>query len=249
VNSETVQALNRINRRFYAEIADEFSATRRDPWPGWSRAVACLRGGFEPRVLDLGCGNGRFATFLESEWGSSYSYLGLDSSAALLDHARSAHIGKPHIEFDQSDFLPDSRDIDLPDGPFDLIVLFGVLHHVPSFESRRRLVTESVGRLSAGGILVVAAWQFTSLSRFRSRIVPWERYNEGARNPIDPGELEPGDFLLCWADSSIPRYCHFVDSDELDRLVSDERTEPVCRYSDDGKSGNLNLYAIVRRQP
>ena len=80
MNPSTARALNRINRRFYAEIADAFSATRRDPWPGWKRAVDKLQptSGRGPRVLDLGCGNGRFASYLETEWGPDFDYRGID---------------------------------------------------------------------------------------------------------------------------------------------------------------------------
>lgn len=250
MNRETARALKAINIRFYAEIADDFSLTRRDPWPGWQRAVSQLQRQdlSSPAVLDLGCGNGRFASFLEAEWGASYLYLGLDSSKALLEHARSAHSENTRLQFDQFDFMPDSGELQLPESHFDLIALFGVLHHVPSFETRRSLLAGLAERLRPGGILIVAAWQFGSEARFQSRILPWEQYNADAQKPIDLDELEPGDYLLRWADSASPRYCHFVDPEELDRLLAGGCCESVCRYTADGKSGNLNLYTVERRK-
>ena len=191
MNIETTDALNRINQRFYTAIADDFSATRRDPWPGWSRAVRHLRcgEGVAPRVLDLGCGNGRFANFLEAEWGPHYHYLGIDSSEGLLGHARTALSGIPRVEFDLLDFLPDTGTLELPEGHFDLVALFGVLHHVPGFEMRRALLRALADLLTPGGTLIIAAWQFGSEARFQSRILPWEQYNAGTREPIDLGAL------------------------------------------------------------
>jgi tRNA (uracil-5-)-methyltransferase TRM9 len=251
MNASTASALNRINRRFYAEIADAFSATRRDPWPGWKRAIEAMQAvnGSGPRVLDVGCGNGRFASYLETEWGPEFDYLGIDSSDALLEHARMAHDGKPRVALERFDFLPDTGAIETPDGEFDLVVLFGVLHHVPAHRNRRMLLTKLTERLAPGGLLVVAAWQFASAPRYRDRILTWEQYNENAPEPIDLNELEKGDFLLGWADSPSPRYCHGVDSKEMDRLLADLPTDPVCRFTADGKTDDLNLYAVERRQP
>jgi len=250
MNAKTCRALNAINRNFYAEIADEFSGTRRDPWMGWGRAVGHLPRPTEAplKVLDLGCGNGRFASFLAGHLGPTMHYLGIDSSPAMLEHALLAHPNNSRISFEHLDFLPDSGGIQLPEGPFDLIVLFGVLHHVPGFETRRKLMVELVERLAEGGTLIVAAWQFALAPRFQSRILPWEQYAENGRIPIDLDELESGDFLLAWRDSTYPRYCHFVDLQELDSLFAGGGTVSLDRYTADGKSGDLNLYAVERQK-
>ena len=64
---ETVHALHAVDRRFYTERAEEFSGTRERPWKGWTGMLARIEPLLpeEPRVLDIGCGNGRFARFLE----------------------------------------------------------------------------------------------------------------------------------------------------------------------------------------
>ncbi len=80
-----------LNRIFYASTADEFSATRQQPWPGFDGILPYIPPGVKGqplRVLDVGCGNGRFASYLADQ-NLAVDYTGVDASPALLDLARS----------------------------------------------------------------------------------------------------------------------------------------------------------------
>lgn len=70
VDDETKRRLEAINQRFYAGHAARFDATRRAPWRGWPRVLDRIRPRLERApaacVLDAGCGNGRFARFLDA---------------------------------------------------------------------------------------------------------------------------------------------------------------------------------------
>lgn len=250
MNANTRQALIDINRHFYAGVADDFSDSRRDPWPGWGRSVSHLK---QPSdrplsVLDVGCGNGRFARFLEHELGRSFRYLGLDSSSALLSHARGAEDPRTHIEFAEREILDSAAQLVPAGSRYQLIALFGVLHHVPGKATRRDLLQRLLSHLTVDGILIVTAWQFGAFERFRARILPWEKYNETAHDPIDVLDLEVGDHLLPWGANSLPRYCHFTPPDELRRLLPSDGVEWIDEFSADGKTGDLNRYAVVRRR-
>ncbi|MCH7599288.1 MAG: class I SAM-dependent methyltransferase [Myxococcales bacterium] len=249
MNAKTRQSLIDLNRLFYAGLAEEFSESRHYSWPGWSRALSHLKPPDDHpiSVLDVGCGNGRLVSFLEKDLGSAYHYLGLDSSPALLSHALACHASLPHVKFEDLEILDPAVRL-APEGlRFDLIALFGVLHHVPSEGSRRELMQRLVARLRPGGLLIVTAWQFGAFERFRARIIPWEEYNARARDPIDESELEVGDHLLRWGESSLPRYCHFAPPDELRELSTLESAEWVDEFSADGKTGDLNRYLVLRR--
>ena len=152
-----------INRRFYREAAEGFSATRQRPWEGWRRLLPDLRELGPASCLDLGCGNGRFPLFLAEEGLAPAAYLGIDGSAGLLAEAR-ARLPVPSFSFAEMEIgeLPPS----LPGQPFGLIVLFGVLHHVPGRESRRALLLDLEKRLAPGGLLIPSFWL---LDRFPAR--------------------------------------------------------------------------------
>jgi SAM-dependent methyltransferase len=253
MNETTVRALNAINLAFYRERAGEFSASREFPWPGWQRLLPHIptpqETGDRPlRVLDVGCGNGRFAGFLceaLAPRGARLDYCGLDASAPLLAHARRRPLPRAAACFVELDFVEDPAR--LPPGPFDLAVLLGVLHGVPGRARRRALVQAAAECLAPGGVLALTCWRFAELERFRRRLVSWETYNREAAQPIDAAQLEPGDHLMPWGRGRGPvRYCHATGAAAFDTLMRDLGLERLETYLADGRSGDLNRYAVYR---
>jgi len=248
LDEPTLRALNAINRAFYREGAAEFSATRDQPWPGWTRLAELLARANLPaplEVLDVGCGNGRFGCFL-AEQQPELRYLGLDASAELLAIARSRGPIGADPELRQLDVVEQDLDACLGEGRFSLVALMGVLHHLPGAERRRAVLRALAGRLRPGGLLALTAWQFEAYQRFRDRIVAWEEYNLGAEEPIDLAQLEPGDHLLRWGRGARLRYCHFADEDETRALLAPLPCQTLASYRADGREANLNHYVVLR---
>lgn len=238
----TRELLLALNRDFYETHAAAFDATRDHPWPGWQRVAERL-----PRegcaVLDAGCGNGRFARFLCAQGRTDLDYVGVDASDALLRaaRARTPDASGQRFRFVRGDLFDAHT---LPAGPFDAIVLFGVLHHVPGFDERVGLVVQLASRLAPGGFLAATIWRFGSDPRVKGRTLDWEAHPVA----VDPTTLEPGDALLRWGESEdVARYCHFLDDAEIARLVEGTRSaglEPIDRFRSDGRSGALNEYLL-----
>ena len=135
----------------------------------------------------------------------------------------------------------------LPEDTYQLIALFGVLHHVPSFRRRRELLRLLGEHLAPGGLIAVTAWQFEAFERFRGKFVSWDEFNRTARDPINLTQLEPGDHVLPWGDRGDTfRYCHFTDEIEFLTLLKDLSFEIVSSYTSDGREQNLNRYFICR---
>jgi SAM-dependent methyltransferase len=76
------------------------------------------------RVLDLGCGYGDFAPYFVER----SEYIGVDHNDRYLRSARRRYgkLGARFMEADVTD--PAVRE----SGPFDLVMMAGVLHHLPS---------------------------------------------------------------------------------------------------------------------
>lgn len=240
MDEQTRQQLLAINREFYEREAEAFSATRGQPWPGWVRVVEGVAA--EPMsVLDVGCGNGRLARFLGRT--RAVRYVGVDTSAALIGIAR-ARTRAEGIRFELCDALAS------PPGPFDLVAVFGLMHHVPVFERRVELLVSLAARLAPAGRLAATFWRFGADPRFAFR----------SRDPdesVDLGELEPGDRLLTWGElgpgqtASAVRYCHFSDEAELERVADRLRRadlELVDSFRSDGRSGEFNDYRVWQRR-
>ena len=92
MKDDTAQRLLAINRAFYRQHAADFARTRRQAWPGWERLLLPLLRGRE-RLLDVGCGNGRFGRF----WARAnpadvpLHYHAVDASLPLLREAARAN--------------------------------------------------------------------------------------------------------------------------------------------------------------
>jgi tRNA (uracil-5-)-methyltransferase TRM9 len=255
MDDPTVRSLNAINKTFYSASAAEFDQSRSAPWPGWARLlphIHQIRGeaaGEVLRVLDVGCGNGRFGAFLADRLRvdrlppGGIHYCAVDSSPPLIARARKRALPFAGVEFCETDLV--EPEDDLPKGPFSLIALFGILHHVPGHDRRRNLLQKLAERLAPGGILALTTWQFEAFARFQNRLTPWCDYNRTAADPIDTAQLEPGDHLLPWGDgNAIHRYCHFTSEGDTRKLLEDLSFEIVQSYAADGREGNLNRYFI-----
>jgi len=246
----TRRRLRELNRDFYARVADEFDASRSHPWPGWER----LLGEFvaEPssqplRVLDLGCGNGRFGAWLAACAQRPVEYLGVDENPTLLAAAGAACAPLAASALSRLDLLEDERGRTIPRGPFDLVVLFGLLHHVPGFEARAQLLRSALERLSPCGRLAVSLWRFADHERFRRRTLEDDAVRKIG---IDPTDLERGDALLRFGQKSAAvRYCHHFDTVEAARLLSALPARCLREIDSDGREGKLNHYWLLESRP
>jgi len=256
MNPDTRRRLHALNLAFYAEHAAEFDATREHPWPGWERVLEHLPGppDSDPdaplRLLDVGCGNARLARFLGERLARPLDYVGVDASEALLAVARvrTAGISGARIRLVHRDFLADRPGTGLPAGPFDAVVLFGVLHHVAGFDARAGLLAEAAARVVSGGVLAFTVWRFVESPRLRARIAPWGEEARAGAEPVAAGDLEAGDHLLRWGQQpGLLRYCHHTDSAELDRLVASVGLTCLDRFLCDGRSHDLNEYVVLRK--
>ena len=236
---ETAAVLSSINERFYASTtALEFSRSRRAPWGGWERVVHRLPRA--PSVLDVGCGDGRFAAYL-AKHRLEVSYLGLDASQPLLDMAQERALG-PWARFKHGDFLADPLGLL---GSFDLIGTFGVLHHVAGQENRTRLLKWLGSQLAPGGCLALTVWRFDRDPAFERRVLPWRDYNQRTPRPVPAADLEAGDVLLRWGVGDGLRYCHFPQEAELENLFRATGLRVAERYMADGRGERLNEYFLL----
>lgn len=214
------------------------------------------------RVLDVGCGNARLAAFLDERLPPTASdparprlaYVGVDANAALLEAARARLPARMAgtVALIQQDFLSDPEvGSALPTGPFDLVAVFGVLHHVPGRETRLALLKAARARLTPAGLLALAAWQFADRPRFRRRRAQWSELPPLLGAPLDPARLEPGDHLLRFGEDphKPPRYCHQLSDAELDALPEALGLALVDDFRADGAEGDLNRYLVLRAEP
>jgi SAM-dependent methyltransferase len=193
MKAETIAALFRASTALYDAHADAFIRTRKDAWPGWSRVLDEVPTGGPRSVLDAGCGNARFAAFLaRARPDARLDYTGLDASPRMLEAARETldALG-PRALAERGELRRAElgREVLGLGRTFSLVVAIGVLHHVPSFELRARVVAELAELTARPGVLALSLWQFGGRPRFERRAIDWREHNATAAEPIDLADL------------------------------------------------------------
>lgn len=236
MNPATASRLIEINRDFYTQFGDSFSATRHRIQPGARRVLEMLNG--DESILDLGCGNGEFARELAKR-GHRGPYLGLDFSLPLLRDAGSVPEGFP-AKFMQADLTQLSKSERAVDGrKWDVVTAFAVLHHIPSTEMRLDLLRTVRGLLTHHGKFIHSNWQFLNSEKLKARIKPWENA------AVARSEVDAGDYLLDWRSGGEGlRYVHHFSEAELSTLADAAGFKILDAFYSDGQGGNLGLYQI-----
>ncbi len=230
MTNDQVNMILRLNREFYKKVADEFSQTRNGPWEGWGRVVEKISLPSGAKVLDLGCGNGRFYEFISNKH-KNILYTGIDTSDELLKIARTKF---KTANFLNLDFVADNLS---SLGNFDLVTAFGIFHHIPTLELRIKLVKKFAALLKPNGYFIFSIWNFDE-----AKSLP---------TPESLRFLEQGDFMLGWGNNNDAlRYCHKDADDEIKTIISTLRNcdvECVETLNDKKISDkNFNTYYLTR---
>ena len=213
--------------------------------------MSCLVTAVEkPRVLDVGCGNLRFARFLTDQAEvQPVSYFAVDNCEALVQSGMT----DTQITFIKMDLvnslLDDTLATQLKVPACDLVVAFGFLHHVPGFQNRIRFLCALLDKTKPGGYLCVSFWQFMNSAKLA---VKANKATAQALQQfqISSDALEKNDYLLGWQNQTHTwRYCHHFTQGELEDLVAQlaPQARMCAQFSADGKEGNLNRYIVFQR--
>ena len=94
-------------------------------------------------VLEIGCGQGTGARIIHDLF-SPQRYIGVDLDPGMIRRAKRKAGALPNAAFLQGD----AASLAFPDATFDLVVDFGILHHVPNW---RDALAEVHRTLKSGG--------------------------------------------------------------------------------------------------
>lgn len=93
--------------QFYTQNAKHYHQTRQKFWADGERVLQKIADLHleKPRILELGCGGGRFLTYLKNNYKGDFSYVGVDMSEGLLDLAKKDHLDAEFLLGDMSQIL------------------------------------------------------------------------------------------------------------------------------------------------
>lgn len=150
-------SLEKLNKN-YNHIAATFSKSRKNLyWPELKVISKYINKVSEPKILDVGCGGGRFYKYLQ---GQDYQgeYLGIDQSAALIKSAKENFING---NFKVLDILNLEE---LNDKDYSVIISLAMLHHL---EAKHHLEAWQLlkKKLKSEGYLCLTVWNMWNRKR------------------------------------------------------------------------------------
>jgi len=214
----------------YDLTAKEFSKNRSNPW----KEIEFLFNSYSEngdRVLDLGCGNGRFYEFLKNK---NINYVGIDISQKLIELAKRKY---PGAKFQ----IGDALHLSFPDGFFDKIFSIAVLHHIPSENLRLRFLKEIKRTMKQDGFLILTVWKFHN----KKDILLLLKYT--ILKIIGNSEMDFNDIFKKWGRKT-KKYYHWFSEKELINLVKKVGFKVKKSGIVKNQKGNRqNIYLIAQK--
>jgi SAM-dependent methyltransferase len=238
MDASITKQLIELNRKFYDQFGESFSATRQRLQPGVKQILDSIQA--DESVLDLGCGNGFFLRALHDR-GHQAALLGADFSLPLLREAEST----PGIEFRALDLMQLSAVSDQlsVEGGWDVITMFATMHHIPSREVRLDILLTVKKLLKPNGKFILSNWQFLNSDKLKARVQPWGRVG------LSDSDVDEGDYLLDWRSGGEGlRYAHQFSEGELFGLAEQAQLMVEASFLSDGENGRLGLYQVWRNE-
>jgi ubiquinone/menaquinone biosynthesis C-methylase UbiE len=217
-----------INKKFYDLLAEDFARTHASAMEEFASLAGYWQEG--DKVLDLGCGNGRFYD-LVCQPGKDIKYFGVDNSAQLIALAKQQY---PLGQF----ILGDGLSLPFGDNFFDKVLCVAVLHHLPGYDMRREFLRQAWRVMKKSGqlILVVSPrernWQL--LLKYL-----WLKI-------IGKSRLDWGDFYEPWGEQGV-RYFHVFSKKELRVLLEDSGWQVESLGVLTRQNGKRNIVVVAKK--
>lgn len=229
MKSADAKHIANITHESYERMAKEFSASRAHFWE--ELAFLAEHIAHDDHVLDIGCGNGRFAPLVVDHHAH---YQGLDYSAALIGEAQKKY---PELSFR----VGDATALPFGDNTIDIAYAFAVIHHIPSNASRAQFIAEAARVLHHGGKFIFTAWDLWTPKYFVRLLA------SALGSVIGKNNLDVGDVMLTFGKEKWPRYVHACTERELHTLLKASGFAVIASEHIARESGERNIVIVAQK--
>ena len=155
------QEIKQDLQSFYNSEAKKYAETRKKFWHEEKAILEAITPLFEQkekvRILEFGCGSGRFATLLNQNFAGKFDYVWIDLSEELLSYASQDN---PYMTFFQWDITKLVNSFEQES--FDLIVWTSSFQHIPTSKERSFLMKNFYRLLDYDWMLLMTNWSLSN---------------------------------------------------------------------------------------
>ena len=148
------QEIKQDLQSFYNSEAKKYAETRKKFWHEEKAILDAITPLFENndkvRVLEFGCGSGRFATLLNQNFPGKFDYVWIDLSDELLSYASKDNSNLTFFQWDITKLVKNFEQ-----ESFDLIVWTSSFQHIPTNKERSFLMKNFYRLLDYDGMLLM----------------------------------------------------------------------------------------------
>lgn len=220
----------------YEDIAEAFNETRKKPMkPFVHNIVDGLPIKNDDKILDIGCGNGRFLEVLfEKKNKISWDYLGVDNSIKLINYAQEKYGDKFEI-IDIINFKKIKKD------NFNYVFSWAVFHHLPGNSLRLKFLQNVYNLMASDGFFIFSVWKLRDKNFFLNLSL-----KSFFRQIFQGRVLDFGDLIFNWNGNKNgevrPRYYHAFSKKNLLKLISKTNFKIEKFLEDDS-----NYYYVLKK--
>lgn len=233
MNKDTAQSIINKTKSDYNVIAEHFSQTRYVMWKEFDDFARHIKD--SDKVLDLGCGNGRFLHYIAKK---KIEYVGLDISEQLIKLAswRVRELAGCAAEYEF--VVGDLASLPFNDSSFDVVISIATLHHIPSKKLRQKSFQKIAGVLKPGGVFIMTYWNMWEKSRVALVI------KNIIKKIFGRSKLDFFDSMRPWKDpqgkTQVERYNHAFTLTEVCKLARESGLIVMeKKYVKKGKKSNF----------
>lgn len=247
------QEIKQDLQSFYNSEAKKYAETRKKFWHEGKAILDAITPLFEEwkkiRVLEFGCGSGRFATLLNQNFPGQFDYVWIDLSDELLSYASKDN---PNLTFFQWDITKLVKNFEQES--FDLIVWTSSFQHIPTTKERSYLMKSFYRLLDYDGMLLMTNrslsdwfikrhWKIVMKAKIASRF----KLNKWTSR----------DLLVPRTDKNwkiYERFYHFFSLEELERLATfswltvrfNKYINEIWEFTDNEKISRSSLFISAK---
>ena len=213
------QEIKQDLKLFYNKEAKKYAETRKKFWHEEKKILDEITPLFEGwkkvRILEFGCGSGRFATLINQNFSGKFDYVWIDLSDELLSYASKDN---PNLTFFQWDITKLIKNFEQES--FDLIVWTSSFQHIPTNKERSFLMKNFYRLLDYDWMLLMTNRSFSNWFVKKNwkivlkvKILSWLKFDKSSAR----------DLLVPRTDNNwkvYDRYYHFFSLKELEKMAT-----------------------------